>query len=92
MPSLQGGRKSHNFVWDFFLLQERKIRQISAKKVSPLCRFSFLCFEPCLKEGLKGTDHSWWGLNSDWVNPDWVLVVVLVVLVVVLVVLAVVSS
>ena len=34
----------------------------------------------------------WWGLNLEWVNPEWVLVVVLVVLVVVLVVLAVVSS
>ena len=32
-----------------------------------------------------------WGLNPGWVNPEWVLVVVLVVLVVVLVVLAVVS-
>ena len=35
---------------------------------------------------------AWWGLNPAWVNPEWVLVVILVVLVVVLVVLAVVSS
>ena len=34
----------------------------------------------------------WWGLYPEWVNPEWVLVVVLVVLVVVLVVLAMVSS
>ena len=32
------------------------------------------------------------GLNSEWLTPEWVLVLVLVVLVVVLVVLAVVSS
>ena len=37
-------------------------------------------------------EPSWWGLKPEWVNPGWVLVVVLVVLVVVLVVLAVVSA
>ena len=56
-----------------------------------LVDYESLCEEITIYAKTVKKTLSWWGLNTEWVDPEWVLVVVLVVLVVVLVVLAVVS-